>query len=125
MMKNNMESGWQQLTNTRKRVQDANKAKHYSLWAISALYYAVGSIADCITVAGTIMQLLGVYRNCLCKAGLIYIFPSWRSTWSTAEQVKVSADSQIDRDQAQNWMVLGASGEHGLLFCALLLRGIG
>lgn len=78
----------------RKRVQKTNKTKYYSLWAISILYYVVGSIAACTTIAGTIMQLVGVYRTCVCKAGLFYGLPLWRSGWVTA-QVKLSMDNQL------------------------------
>ena len=86
-----------------------NKKKYCYLWAISILYYAVGTISLCVTIAGTIMQLVGVYRNCVCKAGLYYGLPTTRFGMDMV-QVKLSTDTQMDRDQARNWMLLGGCG---------------
>jgi len=73
-----------------------------------------------VTIAGTIMQLLGVYRNCLCKAGLLYGFPTTHYGRDTA-QVKLSTDAQMDRDQAHNWMMLGGFGVAWLvILCAVV-----
>ncbi|KAK0724580.1 hypothetical protein B0H67DRAFT_550315 [Lasiosphaeris hirsuta] len=96
---------------TLRKFRDSDNAKGLrwcSLWAISVLYYAVGSISACVTIAGTVMQMVGVYRNCLCKAGLLYGLTTAHHGWDTVE-VKLSTDTQADRDQAQYWMVLGGS----------------
>jgi hypothetical protein len=84
--------------------------RRFGYWLLAALYYVVGSIALAVTVAGTIMQLVGVYRNCVCKAGLYYGLPTTHSAAVQTAQVKLSTDTQLDRDQAHNWMILGGLG---------------
>ncbi|KAK0710840.1 hypothetical protein B0H67DRAFT_646266 [Lasiosphaeris hirsuta] len=73
------------------------------------LYCTVGFIAFFMAVGGTIMQLLGVHRNCECKAGLIWCLPTTHYGRDTV-QVKLSTDTQVDRDQSWTWTGLGVSG---------------
>lgn len=80
----------------------------WGLSTVSFLYHVVGALSVIITVGGTIMQLLGVYRNCICKAGLYWGLPTTRD-WTGAE-VKVSEDTQEDRDAADIWLVCGGIG---------------
>ena len=108
------------VRNARIAAKGRNKAKYYALWAITGMYYLVGVVALCITIAGTIMQLVGVYRNCVCKAGLWDGFPTTPLSARTTAVVKLSTDTQADRDQAYHWMVLGGSGVGWLvILCAL------
>ncbi|KAK1759829.1 hypothetical protein QBC47DRAFT_450231 [Echria macrotheca] len=94
--------------------------RRFGYWLLSALYYVVGSISMVVTVAGTIMQLVGVYRNCVCKAGLYYGLPTTPFAAVATAQVKLSTDTQLDRDQAHNWMLLGGCGIIWLVFvCAV------
>ncbi|RYP33980.1 hypothetical protein DL767_004501 [Monosporascus sp. MG133] len=88
------------------------------LWTITGLYHLVGIISLCVTIAGTVMQLLGVYRNCVCKAGLYYGLPTTRDR--SGAIVKLSTDTQRDRDVASDWKVLGGSGVGWLIVLCLV-----
>lgn len=64
-------------------------------------------------IGGTIMQITGVFRNCLCKAG-IRSFLSQKGDYT----VQFATDTQLDRDQARR--VWGSVGTVGLVLVALL-----
>jgi hypothetical protein len=82
--------------------------KYVALWGVTGMYYFVGILAFCITLGGTIMQLVGVYRNCICKAGLYYGLPTTRNRSNA--RVKLSTDTEADRMAASIWLALGAAG---------------
>lgn len=63
-------------------------------------------------VGGTAMQLAGVYRNCICTAGLKYAFNY------TGGFVDLAMDTQLDRD---NWSVWWRNGLTALSFFAFIL----
>ncbi|KAF2470267.1 uncharacterized protein BDR25DRAFT_369425, partial [Lindgomyces ingoldianus] len=70
------------------------------LWA--GLCLILGAFS---TVGGTIMQLVGVYRNCICKAGIIqYAIHNENST------VRLSTDNQDHRDSWIFWNIFGITG---------------
>ncbi|KAK3356609.1 hypothetical protein B0T25DRAFT_565954 [Lasiosphaeria hispida] len=100
----------------RKRIQ------FLRLGPIRGLYYLVGVIAFCVAIGGTVMQLLGVYRNCVCKAGLFWGLPTTHYSRGTA-QVKLSTDTQMDRDQSWTWMTLGVSGVVWLVVLCTVAAG--
>ncbi|KAH8769691.1 hypothetical protein BGZ57DRAFT_897524 [Hyaloscypha finlandica] len=56
------------------------------------------------------MQLLGVYRNCICKAGLRY----WLNT--AGGTVNLASDTQAHRDSGLLW---GRFAEVGLVFIGI------
>jgi len=70
--------------------------------------YVFGSIflgfADFSAIGGTIMQLLGVYRNCVCKAGL--------GNWLLSRDgiVSLATDTAEHRDYAHLWIKIGSAG---------------
>jgi hypothetical protein len=54
-------------------------------------------------IGGTLMQIVGVYRNCLCKINI----DSWRHA-KNAKNILVSTNNKIDIDQAErHWKTLG------------------
>jgi hypothetical protein len=83
-----------------------------------AINVAVITFATCggafATVRGTVMQLVGVYRNCVCKAGIRF----WLN--HAGGVVELATDTQFDRDSWIVWWVNGISAL-GLFFFVLLL----
>jgi hypothetical protein len=57
-----------------------------------------------LAIGGTIMQLLGVYRNCVCKAGLRY----WLNT--AGGIVGLATDTEEHRYWGHFWFWIGTSG---------------
>jgi hypothetical protein len=80
-------------------------------WCFICLAMLGGAFA---ALGGTIMQLVGVYRNCICKAGLRYLVHHAGGT------VELATDTQIDRD---SWIVWWSNGIGALGFfsCVLVL----
>lgn len=80
-------------------------------WCFISLAMLGGAFA---AVGGTIMQLVGVYRNCICKAGLRYLVHHADGT------VELATDTQLDRDR---WIVWWSNGIGALSFfsCVLIL----
>jgi hypothetical protein len=78
------------------------------LWEISIAYFATGTISFCVALSGTIMQLVGVYRNCVCKAGLLYGLPTTHDI--SMANVLISTDTAEMREAASLWMKCGAAG---------------
>ncbi|KAH8676581.1 hypothetical protein BGZ60DRAFT_562231 [Tricladium varicosporioides] len=81
-----------------------------------AIVYILGCLfwafAIFTSIGGTIMQLLGVYRNCICKAGLRY--------WVHHEGgvVDLAPDTQAHRDSGDLWLGIGSGGVTFIgLFC--------
>jgi hypothetical protein len=59
---------------------------------ITAIFFGALS-----TVGGTIMQLVGVYRNCICKAGLRFLINHDKGT------VELATDTAEARNSAVIW----------------------
>jgi hypothetical protein len=78
--------------------------------AVSVVYVSVGFISLGIAIAGTMMQLLGVYRNCICKAGLRYGLPTTPQRDYNSAMVLLSTDTAETRDSAALWIRCGATG---------------
>lgn len=95
-----------------------NQLTFLGLSTVSFLYHFMGVLSVLITVGGSIMQLLGVYRNCICKAGLYWSLPTTRS-WVGA-YVKVTDDTQDDRNAASTWLVCGGIGMAAVAIMSLL-----
>jgi hypothetical protein len=82
---------------------------------ITGSYMVAGFLASAIAIGGTVMQLLGVYRNCTCKAGLWYGLPTTRDI--SGATVLLSTDTAEMRESAkQVWTYCGAAGIIWLLF---------
>lgn len=67
----------------------------YVLFALSC----VGSLF--VVLGGTLMQVIGVYRNCFCYVNA----PEWYSLNSAS--VQVATDTQEQRNSSYNWIVFG------------------
>lgn len=73
------------------------------VYVVTALALAAALISS---IGGTIMQLVGVFRNCICKASLMYLLPKYRSQGV----VLLSNDLQEHRDNAKWWNIVGLIG---------------
>jgi hypothetical protein len=78
-------------------------------WCFICLAMLGGAFA---AVGGTILQLAGVYRNCVCKAGLRYLVNHAGGT------VELATDTQLDRD---SWIVWWSNGIAALVFYSSVL----
>ena len=65
-----------------------------SLWTAMITAILFGALS---TVGGTIMQLVGVYRNCICKAGLRFLINHDKGA------VELATDTAEDRDSSVIW----------------------
>ena len=75
------------------------------------MYWICGTISCCSSLAGTLLQLLGVYRNCVCRAGLIYLTRKGGA-------VEFATDTKEARDKA--WISIMA-GVLGLVILLLVV----
>lgn len=83
-----------------------------TLWI---LVYVIGiPLGIFSTVGGTIMQLAGVYRNCICIAGLKYVAPVFRSSGI----VDLTTDTHEHRDSWWFWWWAGCAA---LFFFSVVL----
>lgn len=73
-----------------------------ALHILAGFYFAAAVFAS---IGGTIMQLLGVYRYCVCAAGLRYAFFGW-----SGGVVQLSGDTQAHRDSGGKYVGLGIAG---------------
>ena len=89
-----------------------------TLWIVSIVYVVVGFLALGIAMAGTIMQLLGVYRNCVCKAGLWYGLPTTKDT--SRALVLISTDTADMRESAWLWKRCGIVGIAWVGVCSIV-----
>jgi hypothetical protein len=82
----------------------------------TAIWIVIGSgisLAALTTVGGTTMQLLGVYRNCICIAGIMYAFNY------NGGVVDLATDTKEDRDSWTFWWRAGLTAF--CFFTAVLL----
>jgi hypothetical protein len=77
-------------------------------FVISVAYYLLGVAAFLCSFGGTAMQLAGIYRNCICKAGILWGLQS-RESWIRAN-VELATDTQKHHDAASNWIIGGGVG---------------
>ncbi|KAF8858434.1 hypothetical protein BDZ45DRAFT_802567 [Acephala macrosclerotiorum] len=94
--------------------EDDDKKTHWVKWPVDVLATLLFASSVFVAIGGTIMQLLGVYRNCICKAGLKFWLNQARGV------VVLSSDTQEDRDLARLWIKIGAIGiSYISIFCIL------
>jgi hypothetical protein len=90
----------------------------YWYYAFTAAYYSIALGTLFVTVGGTIMQLVGVYRNCICKAGVRYALPTTSAAAKAVARVELAMDTQQMRDTANLWAWCGGAGiVYVILFC--------
>jgi hypothetical protein len=76
-------------------------------------------IAMGIGIIGTVSQLLGVFRNCICKSGLWYGLPTTKDI--SEATVLVTTDTEDMRESATLWIRLGLSGIVWLAFWCIVM----
>jgi hypothetical protein len=72
-------------------------------WSVYSLGMICWVFSMFISIGGSVMQLLGVYRNCICKAGLKY----WLNT--AGVMVELAVDTQDHRDSGYLWFRVGVA----------------
>ena len=85
------------------------------IWVISWGPFAIlFAIAIFLSIAGTVMQIMGVYRNCFCYVNTQY--------WLDLDDAKVNvaSDTQAQRDSSRNWIVMGVVASAFMAICTFL-----
>jgi hypothetical protein len=80
-----------------------------SLWAMSGVGILLGAFTF---VGGTVMQLYGLYRNCVCVAGIKYVFNY------SGGVVDLATDSKQSRD---SWAIWWRAGIAAIAFYSAIL----
>ncbi|KAF2018467.1 hypothetical protein BU24DRAFT_491426 [Aaosphaeria arxii CBS 175.79] len=90
------------------RILAKQKGKNCTESAIAVYALAAMALAAAIisSIGGTIMQLVGVFKNCICKASLKYLLPGSRA----GGMVSLANDMQEHRDNARWWIIVGSIG---------------
>ncbi|KAH7138045.1 hypothetical protein B0J11DRAFT_513461 [Dendryphion nanum] len=85
-----------------------SKSSNFSFSSISVLFLStIALVAGLVSsIGGTIMQLVGVFKNCICKASLMYLLPASRK----GAIVLLANDMKEHRDNARWWIVVGSVG---------------
>jgi hypothetical protein len=99
---------WWLYYSSHHRITQKEKNQRFSF--TSASVYAVTSVtlfaALFSSIGGTIMQLVGVFKNCICKASLKYLLPKKRA----GGVVLLSNDTSAHRNNATLWIIVGSIG---------------
>ena len=85
-----------------------------SNWLVTMLYVlaAIGSLFT--SIGGTLMQILGVYRNCRCYITTFF----WINTENAVVDVATDTDGQ--RRSSRNWIFMGVAATSFMVFCSFL-----
>jgi hypothetical protein len=80
------------------------------------VYFVCGIVAlvggAFVAIGGTVMQLVGVYRNCLCAAGVRYVFGN-----RNKGVVHLATDTKMHRD---SWLVCSEFAFTGIAGMAMV-----
>lgn len=74
----------------------------YGLVIISSLFW-FGSLIS--AVGGTVMQIIGVYNNCICYAGA----NSWWNIWRVHPTIQLATDTANARQASVYWIWMGST----------------
>ena len=81
---------------------------------ITYILYFSSCLACLFVILGsTLMQVIGVYRNCFCYVNA----PEWYSL--TSATVQVATDTQEQRDSSSNWVIFGSIATGFMGVCCL------
>ena len=85
-----------------------------SNWLVTVLYVlaAIGSLFT--SIGGTLMQILGVYRNCRCYITTFF----WINTENAVVDVATDTDGQ--RRSSKNWIFMGVAATSFMVICSFL-----
>jgi hypothetical protein len=86
---------------------------YLTYWTLTTLFFITSILT---AIGGTIMQLLGVYSNCLCALPVKYW--SIRNTDSVNAYVNLGSNSKADISAAQHWWMATGSVATGFLCAA-------
>ncbi|KIW16715.1 hypothetical protein PV08_03904 [Exophiala spinifera] len=67
-----------------------------------------------VALGGTLMQVVGIYRNCFCYVNA----PEWYNT--DRAYVQVASDTQEQRDSSHNWIIFGGIATLFMAACCLV-----
>lgn len=70
-------------------------------WSATSMALA-GSLFT--SIGGTMMQIMGVYRNCLC-----YVTTQYWLNPNEGPGINIASDTQEQRDSSQNWITMGTT----------------
>lgn len=83
-------------------------------WCVRLVYWMLCTISLFVGVGGTLMQVMGVYKNCFCYTNAQY----WLNL--KAALVNVASDTYDQRHSSTNWIYMGAFATGFMGVCALL-----
>ncbi|KAK1779555.1 hypothetical protein QBC45DRAFT_132422 [Copromyces sp. CBS 386.78] len=79
-----------------------------------ALFTLLFLLSLFLSIGTTLMQIMGVYRNCFCYITVQY----WFDTSHPDAQVNVASDTWFQRSSSYNWMVMGGVATAFMAACA-------
>ncbi|KAK3486281.1 hypothetical protein B0T13DRAFT_158361 [Neurospora crassa] len=81
---------------------------------IYALFIVFFFLSLFLSIGTTLMQIMGVYRNCFCYITVEY----WFDTSNPKAKVNVASDTCDQRKSSQNWMYMGGVATAFMAACA-------
>lgn len=85
------------------------KARQWTSWLISPLLVLICTVS---MIGGTIMQVMGVFRNCLCYVNA----PYWLDL-DNSPGIDVASDTDGQRKSSDNWIRMGATATIFMAVC--------
>ncbi|KAJ4407488.1 hypothetical protein N0V85_004358 [Neurospora sp. IMI 360204] len=83
-------------------------------FSIHILFTTLFLLSLFLSIGTTLMQIMGVYRNCFCYITVRY----WFDTSNPDAQVNVASDTWFQRNSSYNWMVMGGVATAFMAACA-------
>lgn len=103
-------------SNTPNRRQTIISRPHKSLLthSIHFLFTLLFLLSLFLSIGTTLMQIMGVYRNCFCYITVAY----WFDTSHPNATVNVASDTWYQRNSSHNWIVMGGVATAFMAACA-------
>lgn len=95
---------------------DSKPRKSLLTLSIYALFIVFFSLSLFLSIGTTLMQIMGVYRNCFCYITVKY----WFDTSNPEAKVNVASDTWYQRDSSHNWMYMGGVATAFMAACAYI-----
>jgi hypothetical protein len=73
-------------------------------WGFQVLYLFLWSVSFFAAVGGTTMQVVGVFRNCICAS----LAGTWGNLWHNNPSINLATDTQDARSASYYWILMGA-----------------
>ncbi|EGO54959.1 hypothetical protein NEUTE1DRAFT_111545 [Neurospora tetrasperma FGSC 2508] len=101
----------------RQTIQTKSKPrKSFLTLSIYALFTVFFFLSLFLSIGTTLMQIMGVYRNCFCYITVGY----WFDTSNPDAMVNVASDTWYQRHSSRNWMVMGGVATAFMAACAYI-----